>query len=116
MTARDNLSPDQFMHVADIGKMKSANMRDGGSVSDWNDSYRASNAARYHPGLDADVAANGVRIPLDVGIAHSDKHESVLYNGHHRYAAAVKAGHTHVPVTTETSWSSKNKQPEREAE
>jgi hypothetical protein len=118
MTASDHLSPVQFMDIADVGKMQSVNLNGrygsrGDTVDDWDHEYRD-----YHGGqtYDADIAANGVREPLEIGIAATDKHRDVLYDGHHRYSSAKHAGLRQVPVVTETSWTRKPKsQPEPEA-
>lgn len=113
MTAQENLNEQQFMAIADIGRMKSVNRTaQGGTVDDWDVIYRSPKGAAIHTngwgGMDKDVARHGVEEPLEVGIAHDPaRHVSVLYDGHHRYSAAKKAGLTHVPVTTEESWSPK---------
>lgn len=48
----------------------------------------------------ADVAANGVKEPIEVQYAAEEApgYRFAITNGHHRYIAAREAGHTHVPV------------------
>jgi len=47
--------------------------------------------------LDEDVRVNGVREPVE--IVRSLDGIPTLWEGHHRYSAAVRAGHHEIPVT-----------------
>lgn len=51
------------------------------------------NAIKYQRDLDASVAQHGVQSPVTVSRTN---HGDYLLNGHHRYWAAQKAGHTHI--------------------
>jgi hypothetical protein len=105
------------MSVTDVGKMRSVNMNgrlnEGTTVNDWLNSYQNSPAPGRYEGVgtgasQADVAENGIREPLEVGVGQGSD-PGVLYDGHHRYAAAVAAGHSHVPVIPDEGYETPRK-------
>ena len=103
MSAQDNLNGQQFMNVADVGKLQS-HIYPRLTVDEWAasegsslESYGQSHASRWgykdeDDSLYAQVKEQGVREPLDIS------HDHMLMNGHHRYAAAKNAGLSKVPV------------------
>lgn len=107
MSATDHLSNVQFMHVDEIGAMHSADFPQVTMAEYAADPWKA---AREHPegphaerysahewsALESHIDQHGVRDmePLHIG-------EGEVLDGHHRYRAAIRAGHTHLPVVHE---------------
>lgn len=85
MTASDHLGR-QFMHIADVGRLKSAN--------DWGMTLAESYSARYSPrnprqaGIDQSMARDGWHEDKPLTVANGN----TGHDGHHRYYAARAAG------------------------
>jgi hypothetical protein len=97
--------PDQMMHVDEIGNMRSeyGAHPDGSPIlmkhlRDWDSADMASD--RHEPedldDLVEDVRQHGVKRPLHLW--RNAEGEPSVWDGHHRYWAATRAGLTHVPV------------------
>lgn len=92
MAASDHLSGPQFMHVSDVGKLKSAN--------DWGMTMEQSYAARHNPAsprqraITESMAAEGWHPDKPLVVANGD----TGHDGHHRYYAARDTGISQIPV------------------
>ena len=122
MSARDNLSPVQFVDTDKVGGYTSLDVGDRmdsrHSLIGWNDV--PANDEKPYPhqepelghrlhdkvgdkdhGLMGDIARNGMSTPIHVRTAAATKkfpEEQVVVNGHHRYEAARQLGMKQVPV------------------
>lgn len=106
-----NLNSDQFgpdvhmVPVEKVGRWASGDSRNG----EWDPVpvIATTKRKRWNPGYEAirdDIAKNGIQKPLFA--SSFARPGPVLDDGHHRFAAAVELGLTHVPVTT--SWLSED--------
>lgn len=102
-----NLSNQQFARIDEVHDWESADfetpMRDvpqvledrenlHGTGQDYTVDNQRTNVHGYLDHLASSIKEHGWQEPIKV---HSD---NVVTDGHHRYAAAVRAGLTHVPV------------------
>lgn len=95
----------QMVPVSRIGKMQSVNLHavgKKGTVDDWYNEYRAGGGT--HP-ADERIKQHGIskESPLSMGFASSPDKADVLYDGHHRYAAARDANEKRMPAEVEES-------------
>jgi hypothetical protein len=100
MSAADNLNKVQFMHIGDVGRLRSSNSP-GKSVAEWDNTYRSKQESEPgfssdYSALDKDVEEHGITYPLTVN--HNPDGSKVLGEGHHRYSAARRANQLTVPV------------------
>jgi ParB-like nuclease family protein len=121
MSAQDNLSPDQFMSVNELGKMPSQ-WNEGFDEDKWHVTGRAltneeafnnpsdrlgpraddrarnfgfNTGAEFQDNLTDNVRQNGMETPIAVS---QYQNGSVIQNGHHRWVAARTLGWDKVPV------------------
>lgn len=95
----------QMFPVSRIGQMQSVNLKAvgrKGTVDDWYNEYRAGHGT--HPS-DERMAKHGVskEHPINIGLANTPDNVDMLYDGHHRYAAARDNDVTHLPAEVEGS-------------